>query len=106
MSPWRRWKWLNQVYGPTDPRGLQAIWLPRSQDLLPEGSEAHPQMVFTRGYITVQRFSDSVFISFIGKIRHLSERGMASSSSEENKPLLEPEAPYCSFSTRDLHAEI
>lgn len=56
VSPWRRWKWLNQVYGPTDPRGLQAIWLPRSQDLLPEGSEAHPQMVFTRGYITVQRF--------------------------------------------------
>lgn len=106
VSPWRRWKWLNQVYGPTDPRGLQAIWLPRSQDLLPEGSEAHPQMVFTRGYITVQRFSDSVFISFTGKIRHLSERGMASSSEEENKPLLEPEAPYCSFSTRDLHAEI
>lgn len=101
VSPWWRWKWLNQVYGPTDPRGLQVIWLPRNQDLLPKGSEGPPQMVFTRGHITAQRFSDSVFISFTGKIRRLSERGMA--ASEENKPLLELESPCCSFSTRDRH---
>ena len=73
--------------------------LPKSTEISPLSWSDHTQMVFTCSYLTLKRFSNSIFLSLVGKIRRLLEQSMAPLK-VENKPFLEPKPPRSSFSTQ------